>query len=385
MFQVARALAPSIIFIDEIDSIGKSRSGKFHTHGEQDSTLNSLLSEMDGFCENENVLVIAATNIIKQLDSALTRSGRFDKKIIFDPPNKSERQDMFKLYMNKISLSPVLKDKYDECAEKLAAMTAGLTGADIRNITNQAIMSYIKRKYSTDDENEKITEKIDIEGATLKDFEKAIEDVAIGMEKRERTMTDAERNVVAHHEAGHSLVAYLLQQCTPPVKVSIIPRGEAALGYSQQEQTDQKLHTKEELFARICVLLGGRVAELIMFDNKITTGASDDIDRLTKIAYDMVSKYGMSVIGEISVIENDNPYRNTISEKKKEKIDIAVSKLVNNAKKITKTLLKTHTEDLKKIAKYLLENEEITSYDLEEMFKTSSIKNSIDIGDLMDE
>jgi AFG3 family protein len=431
LFKLAREFSPAIIFIDEIDSIGKSRSGKHFSHGEQDNTLNSLLAEMDGMKQNENILVIAATNIIGSLDSALTRSGRFDKKVIFDIPNKAERQGMFKLYMNKIKLSPDLVENMDKYTLQLSSMTAGLTGADIENITNHAIMSFMKRIYkvesSEDVKNKSPVKEIEMnnddgagvgisagisasvsaivsanigdsivgasgdtgasvghkKGTTFKDFENAIADVAVGMVKRERTMTDGEKDIVAHHEAGHAIVAYLLKQCQPPVKVSIIPRGEAALGYSQQEPTDQKLYSKEELFGRMCVLLGGRVAEEETF-KKITTGASDDIQKLTKIAYGIVSMYGMSKsIGELNMMDSDNPYKDVISQKTKEKIDAEVHKLVSAAKDTTRRLVDKYHTELKKIASYLLENEEVTKYDLEKIFKDNKIENIVDVSDFM--
>lgn len=389
LFQLAREFSPAIIFIDELDSIGKSRNGKHFSHGEQDNTLNSLLSEMDGMKENENILVIAATNLIGTLDSALTRSGRFDKKVVFDIPNKTERQDMFKLYMNKIKLSDAVSNDMENTTLKLASMTAGLTGADIKTITNHAIMSYVKRSNNTTSDISSVPNIFNNEGndtdngTKFNDMEEAIAEVSVGMVKRERTMTDDEKKIVAHHEAGHAIVAYMLKQCQPPIKVSIIPRGEAALGYSQQEPTDQKLHSKEELFARMCVLLGGRIAENISF-NKITTGASDDIEKLTKIAYGMVTVYGMNnAIGELNIMDNDSPYKDMVSQKTKETIDHEVNKLINRAKTVTDKMIDNNKTSLNKIANYLIENEEITKYDFETIFPENDIEDTLDIESYM--
>ena len=395
LFQLAREFSPSIIFIDELDSIGKSRGNKNFSHGEQDSTLNSLLSEMDGMKDNENILVIAATNLIETLDSALTRSGRFDKKVIFNAPEKIERQDMFKLYMNKIKLSKNVTDNIENNTMELASMTAGLTGADIKTITNHAVMSYVKRSngnnlIKNEESSKKLLSDQDIvctdDGTSFTDIIEAIEEVSVGMIKRERAMTEHEKNVVAHHEAGHAMVAYLLKQCSPPIKVSIIPRGEAALGYSQQEPSDKKLYTKEELFAKMCVLLGGRIAEDLSF-GQITTGASDDIEKITQIAYNMISVYGMNnSIGELNIMDNNSPYKDTVSQKTKELIDNEVSDLVRLAKRTTKSIINTHKSELDKIANYLLENEEITKNNLEQLFpeEEKSIKDSLDIKTYMD-
>ena len=391
LFQLAREFSPAIIFIDELDSIGKSRSNKHFSHGEQDNTLNSLLSEMDGMKENENILVIAATNLIGTLDSALTRSGRFDKKVIFDVPNKTERQDMFKLYMNKIKMSNGLTSDMENNTMKLASMTAGLTGADIKTITNHAVMSYVKRSNNnssnsssdssnnTNNSSDSNTNNELDNGTTFDDMEEAIAEVSVGMVKRERTMTEEEKKTVAFHEAGHALMAYMLKQCQPPIKVSIIPRGEAALGYSQQEPTDQKLYSKEELCARMCVLLGGRIAEKNTF-GKITTGASDDIEKLTKTAYGMVTVYGMNnTVGELNIMDNDSPYKDMVSQKTKETIDLEVSKLIRGARQTVEKILESNKNNLEKIAQYLIENEEITKYNFTQIFPEGGIEDTIDI------
>jgi ATP-dependent Zn protease len=407
LFNVARKNTPSIVFIDEIDSIGKKRSSGLSEHGEYGRTLNKLLTEIDGFSKEDEILVIAATNMPNSLDKALTRSGRFDRKIIFDPPNIKERQELFKLYMSKIKLNKELEDNIDKYTDRLAKMTAGMSGADIANIVNHAIgMSLKKSKLNTD--NKKEDKKLNIEfvydksidkeefrkfllealddetknnivvkpkdnednqetnddedtnddGATYEDIKKAIDEITVGMEKRERTLTEKERNFVAHHEAGHSLTSYLIEQTESPIKTSIVPRGIGALGYSQQEPVDKKLYTKAELFGRICVCMGGRVAEKIMF-NHTSTGASNDLEQATRIAYSMITHYGMGKeLGPISTeLDTNNPYKNLISNQTHQLIDKEAKTILLQAEELTITLLNDNIESLKKMANYLLENE----------------------------
>lgn len=361
LFKLARKYSPCIIFIDEIDAIGRKRSGQGHGgHNEQGQTINKLLCEMDGFTENDNIMIIAATNMKNVLDNALTRSGRFDRNIVFDLPNINERKDLFKLYLEKIKLDKSMKDDYDDSCQKLARMTGGLSGADIANISNQAIISHLKKE-----ENKN-------EGANFNDIEQAIDEVMIGMKKIERLMTNEERETVAHHEAGHALVAYLLKHTNPPVKVSIVPRGDAALGFSQQESIDKKLYTKEELNDKICVCLGGRIAEEVMF-GKITTGASDDIEKLTHIVYNMVCVYGMSdTIGTIYHKSDD------MSDKRMSKIDDEVSTIIQICNNRTKTILAKHKNELIKIAQHLLDTELLLGYEIKDLIdKDGSLENSI--------
>jgi AFG3 family protein len=205
----------------------------------------------------------------------------------------------------------------------------------------------------------------------------------VGMEKKERTMTDIEKKTVSYHEAGHCLISYLLKQASSPVKTSIIPRGEAALGFSQPEPEDKKLYNRDELFARLCVLYAGRGAEEIVFDC-ITTGASDDIDKATKLVYSMVNVYGMtSEIGLINTTVSESQFRGIISDNTKITIDKLVHQIVTNAYKITKKLIVTHREELETIAQFLLDKEVLTKFDMEDLFKEKNIKNSIDITNLM--
>jgi len=338
LFELARKNSPCIIFIDEIDSIGKKRNSVNSEGQEYSQTINKLLCEMDGFNENDNILIIAATNMKQILDPALTRSGRFDRNIVFDIPNIDERKKLFKLYLNKIKISKDIEKNFNKTCSKLAKITSGLSAADIANVVNQSIIIHLKNNKET--------------GTTFKNLEQAIEEILVGVKKKERLMTKEEKNIVAHHEAGHALVAYLLKNTTPPIKVSIIPRGEAALGYAQQELNDKKLYSKDELYDKMCVLLGGRIAEEIIF-NKITTGAYDDIEKLTKLSLDIVSKYGMSEIGIINYDFNDTYISDTI----KLQIDTEMRLLIKKMYDITKELLLKNKNELIKIANHLLKKE----------------------------
>ncbi len=372
LFKKAKSKKSAIIFIDEIDSIGRKRS--FNNNNERDSTLNSLLVEMDGFDENDNILVIGSTNMVSSLDPALLRSGRFDKKIIFDKPNINERELLFKLYLNKIKLDFNFKQDYKNNIYKLARLTANLTGADIQNICNQSIGLFLKRnKNILDNENEK--------GVTISDLFKSIDDIMIGMQKKERLMTESEKKIVAFHEAGHALISYILKETRPPIKVSIIPRGESALGFSMQEPVDKKLYSKNELISKICVLLGGRISEEINF-KKITTGASDDIYKLTKIAYSIVTTYGMSnLIGNINMNREKNVHYDVIdiSENKKEEIDSEVNKIINKCYNFTKYILEQNIISLTLLGNYLFENEEIIYSDFNNIFNNVNLENSMEI------
>ena len=268
----AKKYEKCIIFIDEIDAVGKKRG--YDNNSERDNTLNQLLVEMDGFDDNDNIMVFAATNMIRKLDRALTRSGRFDKKIYFDPPNFKERKQLFQLYLKNIEYSQSLT------LDILAERTAGLTGADIASACNQAKINAIQN---------------DKEICTLNetDIQNAIDEIMIGREKRERSMNQQELERVSHHEAGHAIIGYLLANCSQPVKVSIVPRGEAALGFSQQKSNDNKLLTEDMVLSKIAVLLGGRCAEKLIYDN-YSTGAYDDIEKLTNLAINYSGTWGLN-------------------------------------------------------------------------------------------
>ena len=271
LFNKAKRKNKCIVFIDEIDAVGKKRG--LDNNSERDSTLNQLLVEMDGFEVTDNIIVFAATNLVKNLDSALVRSGRFDKKVYFDPPNFKERKDLYKLYFNNVVLPENIN--YDILSER----SVGLTGADIANVCNQSKINAIQA---------------DRKNSTVNDLDiySAIDEIMIGREKRERTMSDSEKTRVARHEAGHALMGYLLQDCTHPVKVSIVPRGEAALGFSQQKNVDKKLYTRNNILSHISILLGGRCAEKVFY-NQVSSGAADDIEKASSLIYQYCCVWGM--------------------------------------------------------------------------------------------
>jgi cell division protease FtsH len=274
MFQQAREKAPAIIFIDEIDSLGRSRGGSYPGggHDEKEQTLNQLLAEMDGFDPKIGVVVLAATNRPEVLDPALLRAGRFDRQVLVDRPDKKGRADILRLYLKKISLAPNVSP------EDIAALTPGFTGADLANLVNEAALLATRRQG---------------EDVTLHDFGEAVERVIAGLEKHNRVLNPHEREVVAHHEIGHALVAMALPKTDPVQKISIIPRGIAALGYTLQRPMEEHfLMDRGELLNRMAVLLGGRAAESLIF-SEISTGAADDLVKATEIARSMVARFGM--------------------------------------------------------------------------------------------
>ena len=350
LFEKARGLEKCIIFIDEIDAVGGHRNKD--NNSERANTLNQLLVEMDGFDETSNIMIFAATNLIKFLDPALLRSGRFDKKVFFDPPNFSERKDIFKLYMSGVSLPENISHSI------LSERTAGMTGADIANITNQAKMNAIQRG----EKNIKLLES---------DIQTAIDEVMIGREKRERTMSRRELERVAHHEAGHALMGYLLKHTEPPIKVSIIPRGESALGFSQPKPSQNKLHTEEAILSLICVLLGGRCAEKLIYNN-VSTGAADDIEKISKFVNLYNTNWGMSK--EIGPL-NPN-YMGIIGDNLSDDIFNKCKEMVKTLETFTFSILKKHTKYVKALAKDLLKNETIV-YERIKQILPNKLENSL--------
>ena len=357
LFKLARENSPAIIFIDEIDSIGASReSSSYGVSHEHNVTLNKLLVEMDGFSDNENILVIASTNRHKSLDSALTRSGRFDRKLVIDLPNVSERQEIFKLYLGKIPL-PQEESKPDiieDFSLKLAKKTSGVSGADINNICNQAAILAVREEYQN------------VEWTHL---ERAIDDILIGIEKRSRMMSDKEKEIVAHHEAGHALMGYLLEDSSPPIKVSIIPRGVDALGFSQQEPEEKKLYNRTELMSRVSVLYGGRAAEDLIF-NSITTGASDDIERATDILYSMITTYGLSK--SMPLLNYSKSRQTNVGIDKQNIIEEEMTIYATDIYEWTKNILTKNKELVCKLAKSLLENEILLGEDITKLIDPES-------------
>ncbi len=352
LFKQAKEKAPCIVFIDEIDAIGRSR-GRGQMPGsndERENTLNSLLVEMDGFATDSGVIILAATNRPDVLDSALMRPGRFDRQISIDKPDIAGREQIFKVHLKPIKLAKDLDVK------KLAAQTPGFAGAEIANVCNEAALIAARK-----DKNE-----VDIQ-----DFQDAIDRVIGGLEKKTKIISPEEKKIVAYHEAGHAVAGWFLEHADPLVKVSIVPRGVAALGYAQYLPKEQFLYQTEQLLDEMSMTFGGRAAEEIVF-NKISTGALSDLERTTKMAYSMVTVYGMnSEIGNLSFYDSkqgDNySFNKPYSEATAEKIDKEVKKIIDIAFERTKKLLTDHREHLEIIAKELLEKEILFQSDLERL------------------
>ena len=348
LFKKAREKAPCIVFIDEIDALARKRS---HSHSgsgssERDSALNKLLIELDGFEPNDNVLIFAATNRLDILDDALMRPGRFDRKIRFELPERGDREKIFQIYLENMKLDT----EPDMLSEALSKQSFGFSGADIANICNEACILSVRCN------SENVTRKI---------LENAVDNVLLGPEKKTFRLSDKEKRIVAYHESGHSVMSYMLENVKPPIKVSIMPRGKSALGFSQSEMNEDKLRNKDELFERMCVLLGGRVAEEIFCEN-ITTGASDDIEKLTRLAYMYVTRYGMD--DSIGTFHFDRERRDIYSETLRKKVDTAVQKIINRAYKKTKEMLEEHSNLIEKFAKKLLEKETVNQVDIDIIF-----------------
>ncbi|NTW56876.1 MAG: ATP-dependent zinc metalloprotease FtsH [Chlorobiaceae bacterium] len=355
LFKQAKEKAPCIIFIDEIDAVGRSR-GKGYMMGandERENTLNQLLVEMDGFATDKGVILIAATNRPDVLDSALLRPGRFDRQIMVDKPDLKGRIDIFKVHTKTLSLSK------DVNLKTLATQTPGFAGAEIANAANEAALLASRR-------NKKSIE--------MKDFEDAIERVVAGLEKKNKVINPREKQIVAYHEAGHAIAGWLMPENDPVQKISIVPRGMSALGYTMNiPLEDRYLMTKNELFARICSLLGGRIAEKIIF-GEISTGAQNDLEKVTSIAYNMVMVYGMSEkIGNLSFYESNNPYYGSpgidkkYSEETARLIDSEVMELVNGAVRKVTDMLTENRDKLERLAQELLQKEMLQYAQIEEI------------------
>jgi len=351
LFKQAKEKAPCIIFIDEIDAIGRSR-GKGQMPGsndERENTLNSLLVEMDGFGTDSGVIVLAATNRPDVLDSALLRAGRFDRQISIDKPDMVGREAIFKVHLEPIKTADDIEPK------KLAAQTPGFAGAEIANVCNEAALIAARRNKSAVD---------------MQDFQDAVDRVIGGLEKKNKIISPEEKKIVAYHEAGHAVAGWFLEHADPLVKVSIVPRGIAALGYAQYLPKEQFLYQTEQLIDEMCMALGGRAAEQIAF-GKISTGALSDLERITKMAYSIVSVYGMNdKIGNVSFYDsksNDYKFDKPYSENTAQTIDEEVRKLIEFAYTKTMDLLKDKKNELEKIAKELLEKEILFQADLEKL------------------
>lgn len=351
LFKQAKEKAPCIVFIDEIDAIGRSR-GRGQMPGsndERENTLNSLLVEMDGFATDSGVIILAATNRPDVLDSALLRPGRFDRQISVDKPDIVGREAIFKVHLKPIKLSQ------DVEAKKLAAQTPGFAGAEIANVCNEAALIAARRSK---------------EAVDMQDFQDAIDRVIGGLEKKNKIISPEEKRIVAFHEAGHAVAGWFLEHADPLVKVSIVPRGVAALGYAQYLPREQFLYQTEQLMDEMCMTLGGRAAEELIL-GKISTGALSDLERVTKMAYSIVTVYGMNdKLGNISFYDSkqsDYSFTKPYSEATAKTIDEEVRKIIESAYERAKGLLKDKSKELNVIAEKLLEKEIIFQNDLEEL------------------
>jgi len=350
LFRQAKDKAPCIIFIDEIDAIGRAR-GKNNIVGgndERENTLNQLLVEMDGFGTDSGIIILAATNRPDVLDSALMRPGRFDRQVSIDKPDLIGREQIFRVHLKPIKLAEGVD------AKKLSAQTPGFAGAEIANVCNEAAL---------------IAARKNKEAVDMQDFQDAIDRVIGGLEKKNKIISPEEKRIVAYHEAGHAIAGWFLEHADPLVKVSIVPRGVAALGYAQYLPKEQFLYTTEQLLDEMSVSMGGRVAEDIVF-GKISTGALSDLERITKLAYAMTKIYGMNGnVGNVSFYDPQGEYQfnKPYSDTTAEMIDTEVRKLVDQVYQSTKDLLNAKRDGLEKIAQKLLEKEVLFQSDLEEI------------------
>ncbi|MGO1243748.1 MAG: ATP-dependent zinc metalloprotease FtsH [Sphingobacterium sp.] len=358
LFKQAKEKAPCIIFIDEIDAIGRAR-GKNSVMGgndERENTLNQLLVEMDGFGTNVGVIILAATNRLDVLDTALLRPGRFDRQISIDKPDLIGREHIFNVHLAPLKLS----EEVD--AKKLSAQTPGFAGAEIANVCNEAALIAARKNKNAID---------------MQDFQDAVDRVIGGLEKKNKIISPEEKKIVAYHEAGHAIAGWFLEYADPLVKVSIVPRGVAALGYAQYLPKEQFLYTTEQLLDSMCMTMGGRVAEDITFA-RISTGAQNDLERITKLAYAMTAVYGMNEkVGNVSFRDGatESQFQKPYSDQTAELIDDEVRILIAKVYERTKQLLLDKQEGLIKIAEKLLEKEILFQSDLEEILGKRPFEN----------
>jgi AFG3 family protein len=349
LFKQAREKAPCIIFIDEIDAIGRARGkNAMMSNDERENTLNQLLVEMDGFGTDLGIIILAATNRPDVLDSALLRPGRFDRQISIDRPDMVGREAIFKVHLGPIKISETLD------IHKLAEQTPGFAGADIANVCNEAAL---------------IAARKNKEAVDMSDFQDAIDRVIGGLEKRNKLISPEEKEIIAYHEAGHAICGWYLEHAYPLLKVTIVPRGTAALGYAQYTPKEQYLYNTDQLLDQICMTLGGRAAEDIFF-GKISTGASNDLQQISKIAYSMVTVYGMNEkLGNISYYDpaQENMFTKPYSEETGKLIDHEVRLLIEDAYIKTKALLTEKRGDVEKLAKELLVKEVLFKSDVESL------------------
>jgi AFG3 family protein len=347
LFKQAREKAPCIIFIDEIDAIGRARGKNLMmSNDERESTLNQMLVEMDGFGTDTGIIVLAATNRPDVLDNALLRPGRFDRQITIDKPDVKGREDIFKVHLKPIKISKKLD------IHKLAEQTPGFAGADIANVCNEAAL---------------IAARKGKEAVDMEDFQDAVDRVIGGLEKKNKIIAPHEKRIIAYHEAGHAICGWYLEHAYPLLKVTIVPRGTAALGYAQYTPKEQYLYNTDQLNDQICMTLGGRASEEIFFD-KISTGAQNDLQQITRMAYAMVTVYGMNdKVGNVSFYDpmNENAFTKPYSEETSKIIDQEVRKLIDVAYERTKKLLTEKRAQVEKLAEALLDKEVLFQSDVE--------------------
>ncbi len=349
LFKQAREKAPCIVFIDEIDAIGRAR-GKGAMQGgndERENTLNQLLVEMDGFSTDKGVILMAATNRHDVLDSALMRPGRFDRQIGIDRPDLKGREAIFRVHLKKIKTGP------DIIPTILAEMTPGFAGADIANICNEAALVAARR-------NKKAVD--------LDDFNYALDRVIGGLEKKNKIISPKEKNIIAYHEAGHAICGWFLEHASPLVKVTIVPRGIGTLGYAQYLPKEEYITRTEALLDRMCMTLGGRAAESVIFD-KISTGAQSDLDQVTKMAYSMIAVFGMNEkVGNVSfhAMQQDQ-FNKPYSDDTANMIDEEVRKLIDSQYERAKALLRDRRSELELLAQQLLAKEVLLKSDVERL------------------
>ncbi|MEY3947765.1 MAG: hypothetical protein RL512_576 [Bacteroidota bacterium] len=347
LFKQAREKAPCIIFIDEIDAIGRARGkNAMMSNDERESTLNQMLVEMDGFGTDTGIIVLAATNRPDVLDSALLRPGRFDRQISIDKPDLKGREDIFKVHLKPIKISKSLD------IHKLAEQTPGFAGADIANVCNEAAL---------------IAARKNKEAVDMQDFQDAVDRVIGGLEKKNKIISPEEKKIIAYHEAGHAICGWFLEHAYPLLKVTIVPRGTAALGYAQYTPKEQYLYNTDQLNDQICMTLGGRASEDIFF-GKISTGAQNDLQQITRMAYSMVTVYGMNEkVGNVSFYDpqQENTFTKPYSDDTAKLIDFEVRHLIDTAYERTKQLLTTRKEEVEKLANALLEKEVLFQSDVE--------------------
>jgi len=347
LFAKAKEQKPSIIFIDEIDAIGRQRGrgGFAGGNDERENTLNQLLVEMDGFGSTQGVVILGGTNRPDILDKALLRPGRFDRQITVDRPDVKGREQIFRVHLQKITLDGPVADY----SERLAALTPGFAGADIANVCNEAAL---------------VAARDAAEFVVLEHFERAVDRVIAGLEKKEKVISRVERETVAYHEAGHAVVGWFMEHAEPLLKVSIVPRGSAALGFAQYLPNENVLATTEQLSDMMCMTLGGRAAEDVML-GKISTGAQNDLEKVTKMAYNMTAVYGLNQkIGLLSFPKGDNDFKSPYSEDTARMIDEEVRELVDKAYLRTVALVREKKAVVESLARALLDKEVLQRHDL---------------------